>query len=635
MRRNSRPLWGLILVVVLCTAACGSQSATPGATPSGGASAGAASPGPVAATSTAGPTTPLSSEPATEAPVTATATPGAGPAQAGLAALVCEHAGSGKAYDVGPDEALKALGDVPWESLVAGDTVRIHWRDEPYREKFMLRGQGTADQPIVVCGVAGPNGQLPVIDGQDAVTRAGLPTPNSGAGEPRGLIHVTLGANDPWGYKPKYIVIQGLHIQNAFYEYSFINSAGKKVPYTENAAGIFIERGEHIVVRGVEIEGNGNGFFVASGDSEEVLSRDILLERSRVYGNGTVKVSNDRYHNIYTEAVGMVFQFNDIGPLREGSGGAALKDRSAGTVIRYNRIEGGARTLDLVDAGESSTMTRDLPEYRTTLVYGNLLINGPVGASNMIHYGGDNGIPENNRKGTLYFYNNTVVVRADRDGPNARYRTSVFDADTADETIDARNNIIVVGPATAGSPPTELAWMRSEGTLKLGVNWATSGMFEWRDDQAPATGGITGLDKVIGAGSSDPGFTDEANGDFSLAAGSPAAGVATALHEAALALGATVDFEYVHPAAGRPRAGATDLGAFAATGASGAPASSAAPGTSGAPASAAPVPSAAPASAGTAGTSAPGKSGPTSFGPGQGGRLDRPAPVPRQGTKRL
>ena len=128
---------------------------------------------------------------------------------------------------------------MPWEDLAAGDTVRIHWRDEPYREKFMLRGQGTEAQPIVVCGVAGPNGELPIIDGQDATTRPGLPTPNSGAGEPRGLIHITLGANDPWGYKPKYIVIQGLHIRNAFYENSFTNSKGNKVPYTR-------ERGRHL-----------------------------------------------------------------------------------------------------------------------------------------------------------------------------------------------------------------------------------------------------------------------------------------------------------------------------------------------------------------------------------------------------
>jgi hypothetical protein len=132
---------------------------------------------------------------------------GVGPAQAGLSPLACEHTGSGRTFEVGQGEALKSLGEVPWETLAAGDAVRIHWRAEPYREKFFLRGQGTEDQPIVVCGVAGPDGALPVIDGQNAVTRRGLPTPNSGAGEPRGLIHITLGADDLWGYKPEFIVI--------------------------------------------------------------------------------------------------------------------------------------------------------------------------------------------------------------------------------------------------------------------------------------------------------------------------------------------------------------------------------------------------------------------------------------------
>ena len=70
-----------------------------------------------------------------------------------------------------PGQAYEAIGDVPWDDLAAGDTVRIHWRDEPYREKFLLRGQGTEDAPIVVCGVAGPDGQLPIIDGENAITR--------------------------------------------------------------------------------------------------------------------------------------------------------------------------------------------------------------------------------------------------------------------------------------------------------------------------------------------------------------------------------------------------------------------------------------------------------------------------------
>src|SRR5205823_4310148 len=120
----------------------------------------------------------------------------------------------------------------------------------------------------------------------------------------------------------------------------------------------------------------------------------------------------------------------------------------------------------------------------------------------------------------------------------------------------ARNNVIVVRPATAGAKSTELTWMRDEGNLKLGVNWASPEILQWREDKAPAKGGITGLDKVIGKGSTAPVFTDEAGGDFTLAPGSAAAGAAEALHDVPIALKATVDFEYVHPASGRPRSAA-------------------------------------------------------------------------------
>lgn len=495
-----------------------------------------------------------------------TSGPSSGAAPATLTALACDPTGSGKVYEVGPGEALASIGEVPWEELVAGDTVRIHWREEPYREKFLLRARGTEEQPIVVCGVAGPSGELPVLDGENAVARSGMAYPFSGSSEPRGLIHVTLGRDDEWGYKPGYLVVQGLHIRNAYRDYTFTDSNGATVSYADNAAGIFVERGEHITVRGVILEGNGNGFFVASGDSEEVLSRDILLERSQIYGNGTTTVDPDRHHNIYTEAAGTVFQFNDIGPLRDGSAGAALKDRSAGTIVRYNRIEGGSRSLDLVEAQDSLPMVGKLPEYRTTLVYGNIIVNPANGASNMVHYGGDSGVPEGYRKGTLYFYNNTIVIRADQEGPNGRWRTAIFDASTADESIDARNNVIVVRAATAGATATEPAWMRSDGRLELGVNWATPGIIEWRDDVESDRAEISGLENVSGDGDG-PGFVDEDGNDFRLAAAAEAAGKGSDLHDVPAGLGATVDFEYVHPASGRARTpeSAADLGAFAAT----------------------------------------------------------------------
>src|SRR5262245_320619 len=77
-------------------------------------------------------------------------------------------------FDVGFGQAYSSIGAVPWTSLTAGDTVRIHWRSAvqggDYHEKINISGQGTADAPIQIIGVRGPNGELPVINGANATT---------------------------------------------------------------------------------------------------------------------------------------------------------------------------------------------------------------------------------------------------------------------------------------------------------------------------------------------------------------------------------------------------------------------------------------------------------------------------------
>ena len=155
------------------------------------------------------------------------------------------------------------------------------------------------------------------------------------------------------------------------------------------------------------------------------------IEANYIYDNGNTNSLFE--HNTYTEALGITYQFNRFGPLRTGALGNNLKDRSAGLVVRYNWIEGGNRQLDLVET-DSATIEND-PSYRATHVYGNVLIE-PAAAGNrqIVHYGGDNGGTANYRKGTLHFYQNTLVsTRTDR--------TTLFRLSTNDEHADARNNI--------------------------------------------------------------------------------------------------------------------------------------------------------------------------------------------------
>jgi hypothetical protein len=146
-----------------------------------------------------------------------------------------------------------------------------------------------------------------------------------------------------------------------------------------------------------------------------------------------------------------------------GAGGNNLKDRSAGLVVRYNWIEHSNRQLDLVHAEDSSLVRAD-PRYRETHVYGNVIIEHPNSGNNDIcFYGGDGGSAQKFRKGTLYFYNNTVI--SDRTD-----NTRLFRMATNDESIDARNNIAYV--TAAGS---NLQVLDNYGRLTITQNWFKTG----------------------------------------------------------------------------------------------------------------------------------------------------------------
>jgi hypothetical protein len=422
-------------------------------------------------------------------------------------------------YEVGDGKRFRNLGAVPWTRLAPGDTVRIHWRKEPYREKLLLGCRGTATKPIRIVGIPGPAKQRPVIDGLNATTSPQFvfhypPT------QDRGLVIVTPAKGQRWGYKPGYLHLEGLEVRGAYRgegtsPNTFKDGKGATRSYTHNAAAIFVERGEHIVIRNCTITNSGNGLFVASGGSEEVQSRDILVDGCLIHGNGNV--GRDREHNVYTEAIGITFQYNRFGKLRPKALGGNLKDRSAGTVIRYNWIEDGARVLDLVEAQESIKLAGKQPSYSKTFVYGNVLVDGPEGAVNIVHYGGDNGNTPTYRKGTLYFFNNTVVIQADQ---KKRWRTVVFQLSTNEEKADVRNNIIYRTSATPGAAPTELTLVSDAGYVDLGVNWISPGWIRSRSN-AKFQGTIKGAEKFLIGRNNVPGFANAAKQDFHLVPRSP------------------------------------------------------------------------------------------------------------------
>jgi len=432
-------------------------------------------------------------------------------------------------YEVGVGRTFTNIGDVPWENMKAGDQVLIYWQQQPYKEKWVIAVQGTEQQPFVVRGVPNQDGELPIIDGRDATTRSQINFWN----ENRGVIKIG-GANSPAVDVPTWIVVENLDIRSGRTPYNFTGRSGR-TSYGSNAASIYVENGQNVTLRNCILHDSGNGLFVSWA------SRNVLVEGCWIYDNG---IENSIYeHNTYTAAIGMVYQFNILGPLRANCLGNNLKDRSAGTVVRYNWIESGNRQLDLVDAEDSIDLANH-PSYRKTLVYGNILIE-PDGAGNsqIIHYGGDSGDTTIYRKETLYFYNNTVV--STRTGNTTLMRLS-----TNEETCDCRNNIVYVT-----APGSRLALLDSSGILHLNNIWLKSG---WQESHSGLTGVIYNEGGMVTG--ENPGFLDATAQDYHLSPSSPCVDAGASLHSEANDL----SYQYIKHRAlePRPSSGILDIGAF-------------------------------------------------------------------------
>lgn len=427
-------------------------------------------------------------------------------------------------YEVGPGQEYADPSEVPWESLAAGTLVRIHHRAQPYAAKWVINAAGTAEKPVVVRGVMDGD-ERPVITGEAATTRTALDFWN----EDRGVVKIG-GSSTPSG-EPSYIRVENLEITGAHPSNTFVDDGGSQGTYRDNAAALYVEQGAHLTIRNCVLRGSGNGLFVTASAS------DVLVTGNHIYGNGIV--GSHFEHNSYTESVGITFEYNHYGPLCDGCTGNNLKDRSAGTVVRYNWIESGNRQLDLVDSSKEAV--NGDPSYRETFVYGNVLVEpSDAGNRQIVHYGGDGGDQANYRKGTLHFYHNTVV--SERTDRNTLLRLS-----TDEESAVLRNNI-VFAPESATQSIID-----NSGQVDMAYNWLPTG---WIDSFAgDYTGTVTAADNLTGAA---PGFVDAGGHDYTLASDSPARGAAGPLDAQAM----PVECQYEVHQGGVERGASGDLGAL-------------------------------------------------------------------------
>ena len=418
--------------------------------------------------------------------VVLTGSPPAGPDQEEACAATRTARGADPAvddYNIGPGQPYTTLGSFHWRSLHPGDTVDIHWQPTPYYEKLLISESGTASAPINIVGVPGPSGQQPIIDGQNATTSSQFQYFYNPMQEDA-VVLITPSASQGRSYTPSYINISGLEIRNGYQAYNFTDNTGKTQTYNAFAASVWIEGASNITIQNCTLDSSGLGLFALTDDDNGLMTSNLMVEGNYFYNNGVPGSYSE--HNSYCEVNGITYEYNFYGPLRSGSAGAELKDRSAGAVIRDNYFTPAATILDLVDAEDSPTLAA-LPSYANTYVYGNIFDDtGPNVTFIPVEFGGDSGLPD--YRPNLYFYDNTVVTIYNQ---STYWRTNFFDLAGSGQSAYVANNIFYNAPATLGDSPSIFEFSGETGNINFSAtNWVSPG---WLASESAELGTMVAL----------------------------------------------------------------------------------------------------------------------------------------------
>jgi hypothetical protein len=285
-------------------------------------------------------------------------------------------------------------------------------------------------------------------------------------------------------------------------------------------------------------------------------------------------------HQVYTESDGVIIEQNRFGPMRPGAFGSQIKDRSAGTIVRYNFIEQAPAgwDLDLVEPEEGWLTLGARPAYKQAFVYGNVIVSKTGRYPNLVHWNEDHQAGRGRATvpgAGLFFYNNTVVAIADHSEVSD---ISVFNVTWGSYdcppglppgVIHVRNNVFALLPRTPGARVPQLHWgYCGSESFEFGKNWVSPGWTTRGRSDAPGRT-IAGTANLVSRAGNDPGFVDVAANDFRLTASSSAGGIGGSLSPEvarnALGLDLTPTSQYAPHRGLRPRRASgegSDVGAF-------------------------------------------------------------------------
>jgi len=353
-------------------------------------------------------------------------------------------------------------------------------------------------------------------EGEGRIILDGTGFDYSGRGQtPRAIFQVNRGADD--------VVIEGFELRGARND-------------SHNAAGVRINEGNRVVVRGCEIHDNQMG-IMSNGAADGSTAQDQLVEFCVIHDNGAVEDPGYN-HNLYLGGAGVTLQFCEVHSSRTGHN---VKSRARFNLLQYNHVHDSAnREFDLVDDAVTS-----LPNSHAVLLGNFIDKRDPIdGNSNVIHFGQDGG---GEHDGTLYLLNNTIVT--------PHFGAVIFLSATKSRAHVVNN--VVYNPRQQGPRFYDLVRVEGPSVISGDHNWFSAG---YDVSQTGIDADTTYQGRTL---SDHPALVDPAGDDYRMrmkrAAHWPSRGQPRFLDDEGMRQNAVPLFQYHPVAARRIRGGARAL----------------------------------------------------------------------------
>jgi hypothetical protein len=455
----------------------------------------------------------------------------------------------GLTYRVGPNQPYPQPHNVPWLRLLPCDTVLIYPAPTPYSDLIYIAARGRVHQAITVSGVLDSKGNRPILDGSHAVMSA------SEGVDPYLICNgmITIGKpsipsepNAASAYKPGYLIVENLEVRNAFGKYpgskqplyTCTDTKGVVHPWSQFVAGIDVDPAEHVAIKNMYLHHNGLGAFVNSVGYQLAQSRDFYVTDNTIVDNGN---GNAGLHNFYFEVIGERVIHNYFGPPIANTQGENVKDRSVCLEWSDNYVDSGNHLLTFRDPQSNGPYewkqidAFGVPCAGEIYVHGNTLVSrGPTvyqAMSTVVAFGDGtlDGSTANNRFGSVYFYNNSVIAVGNRDNYDMKAAIVWDNINTLKpSTFYGINNLFYSMPQTAGKQAPAFAACFYAQAVDFTKDWDNLPMlvkFASQEGSYSGSGAIpcngSGMAGIAVAKGGNPGFVDAANGDFHLTPSSP------------------------------------------------------------------------------------------------------------------